>query len=686
MDNINQWIGAQFPQFYNEDGANFIAFVKAYYEWLEQSGNAVHEIRSLLSYMDVDETKDAFLTHFQNEYMLNLPQNVAVNKRLLIKHITDLYRSKGSRRGYELLFRILFNEDIRIYIPGNDIFKPSDNTWVIQGYIETTDSDFLQDLTGTTITSSSGATALVENYNVININNKVINVLTLSNINGNFKYGEFVLSNDVPALTLDNAPMIIGSLSAISITNGGIDFNVGDIVNIAGEGSIAFGRVIGVKSENGKVVFNLVDGGFGYSLGASIQVAGGNGTGATFNIGSLVDQTIYVINTDVINDFYNTQLDIASEGFTLHISNTNGAFSVGEVINSYANGVALDFAYLNNINVANGEVLSNSTLNITNLTVVLVDNPNFLNTVGPEAALNNANLVGGVVLNGGTSGTKIFVNSVLPKTQYIANGTLTAANSTVLILNNANGYFLPTANVYGQTSSANAYNNQTIRNTVWVFPAANGNLDSPINSILTYQTLVIGKIASLVNENPGEGYSSNPTVTITEPLIAQLEIPDGQGGFWGQDANVTAKALTANGIMTAIGILSSGYGFEPNESLEISSPDNPDIAASGFAVVDGTGVSPGYWKNNKSFPSDKTFIEDDFYYQPFSYEIIAPRMIDTYEKFVTDIVHPVGMKMFGKFNIIDETPAAQTHLQSTSTLVVTVNANGVVTNTNYTGT
>src|ERR1700722_764943 len=665
---INQFIPAQFPSFYNQLGPNFIAFVRAYYEWMSSEGNPVHETRSLLNYMDVDQTKDAFLTHFQNEYMLNLPTNMAASPRFLIKHIIDLYRSKGTPRGYELLFRILFNEDIRIYIPGNDIFKPSDNTWVVQGYIETTDSEFLQQMVGQSVySSSSGASALVENYNVINTNDKVINVLTLSSINGVFKYGEFLLSHDIPTLNLNNAPLIIGSLSAVSITSGGIFFKIGDSVNISGSGSDALGRVIGTKSENGKVIFKLLSGGQGFTQNAQIQVVGGNGTGATFSIGSLVDKTAFQVNTDEILTYYNTQVDIASEGFTLDISNTSGTFQVGEVINAYSNGIALDFAYLTSTNLANGEVLSNTSLGISGLTVVEIDNPNFVNLTGPEASLNNANLQTGAILLGGSSGAQIYINSSLGKVQYLANGTLTNANSTILVVTSANGYFLPTSNIHGQTSAASGYLNQTVRNTNWLFPgdSGNSNLDSIISAVLSYETLIIGTIASLIDENPGDGYSSNPTVDITEPLIFQLQIPDGTGGFLGGDANVSATAQSANGIMTAIQITSSGFGFSPNEPLDISSPNNPDVAASGVAIVDGTGISPGYWKNNKSFPSDQIFIEDDYYYQVYSYEIIAPRMLDTYEKFVTDIVQPVGTKMFGRFSIID-TQSAQPTLVSSS--------------------
>ena len=41
--NISTLIQSQFPSFYNEEGELFIAFVKAYYEWLEENGNTLYQ-------------------------------------------------------------------------------------------------------------------------------------------------------------------------------------------------------------------------------------------------------------------------------------------------------------------------------------------------------------------------------------------------------------------------------------------------------------------------------------------------------------------------------------------------------------------------------------------------------------------------------------------------------------------
>ena len=102
-NNISSLIESQFPGFYHEDGDNFVAFVKAYYEWLDQGGS---ESRKLLEYRDVDYTVDSFLDHFKNEFLNSLPENTAASKAFLVKHIQDLYKSKGSSEANKLLFSL----------------------------------------------------------------------------------------------------------------------------------------------------------------------------------------------------------------------------------------------------------------------------------------------------------------------------------------------------------------------------------------------------------------------------------------------------------------------------------------------------------------------------------------------------------------------------------------------------
>ena len=90
---ISQFVQNQFPRFYQEEGENFMLFVKAYYEYLETEstnhevpdGGPIAEARELLGYRDIDTTLEKFLEFFQKKYLYGIPFNVISNKRFLLK-------------------------------------------------------------------------------------------------------------------------------------------------------------------------------------------------------------------------------------------------------------------------------------------------------------------------------------------------------------------------------------------------------------------------------------------------------------------------------------------------------------------------------------------------------------------------------------------------------------------------
>ena len=73
---ISPFIQSHFPEFYKEYGSNFIAFTRAYYEWLESAGNPLEQSRSIYEYADIDSTLDTFVKYFKNKYMFSIPENI----------------------------------------------------------------------------------------------------------------------------------------------------------------------------------------------------------------------------------------------------------------------------------------------------------------------------------------------------------------------------------------------------------------------------------------------------------------------------------------------------------------------------------------------------------------------------------------------------------------------------------
>jgi hypothetical protein len=721
---ISPHIASQFPSFYKSDGPNFIAFVEAYYEWMESSNNPLYHSRRLLEYADIDETADQFIKYFKNTYINSLPESIAGDKRLLMKHILDLYRAKGTDRSIKLLFRLLFDESIDLYIPGDYLLRPSDGEWKKQYYIETTSSPYLNDTIGKLIRNSSGsATAIVESYTTKKINKKTINVLYLSSLSGEFKYGERLLCSEVSELTLDNAPVIVGSMTAIAMENGGFDFNVGDFLSVSGSGFDGRARVAATRDETGKVNFNLLNGGSGYSLNPNITVSttkeltitnlsngqfsnsdvildtgsganatvtfanssfiqvinfspnvefqvghtitngnttaqivdsiGGTGSGASFTVGALTDPEIFTINTDVINNYYNTSLDDNAYGYKVNITGTSGAgFTVGNTATSTANVVLLEAFGISANQVSEGESLSNTSLGISGLTTYRVDG-NFIWCIGSESNLSNANLAPGVILLSNTTVSSIQLYNNLPKYTVTATGTISTVNSTAVVVTSPVGEYVPSKTITDLNTGTTATIVSQDRLSNWIFPSRPStitNLDTLIGDTLDAVTIEVGKIAYLGRISPGNGYLTAPYIEVIEPGISALNEFDGEGSYKGRNAVINSQVSNKSGIATAVDVIDSGFGYVSNETVYLSK-ENSEVIIKGSAIVDRNGEEYGKWVNRKGFLSDINKLQDSRYYQLFSYEIVAMRMLETYESLVRDLVHPSGLALFGKYQL-----------------------------------
>lgn len=130
-------INRQVPEFVREEHPKFIAFLEAYYEFLEnkqgtQKNDLITKSKDLRFISDVDSSIASFEDNFFNTYANLIPRNVEVDKAFLIKHLLPLYLSKGSEASFKLLFRLLFNEEVEVIKPSNSILRASDGKWLIE--------------------------------------------------------------------------------------------------------------------------------------------------------------------------------------------------------------------------------------------------------------------------------------------------------------------------------------------------------------------------------------------------------------------------------------------------------------------------------------------------------------------------------------------------------------------------
>jgi hypothetical protein len=349
---VSQLVENQFPAFYKEDGPVFVAFVKAYYEFLETTDKYTYkENRELFNSNDIDDTLDEFLGHFKEKYLADFPFVTATDKRFMIKHIMDYYRSKGSKQSLELLMRLLYNEEVEIYYPGEDILKASDSEWYTPVYIEVSKSNRTRGFLNKQIRgSNSGASAFVEGVVTKRVDGKLIDVVYLSSVRGNFSKDERVTDDGV----IKNSPKIVGSLTSLTIGNGGRNNIIGDIFDvITDQGRQGKVRVDGIENATGKVDFKIEAGGYGYTNTELSQTA----TDIYVS-----DAILYTDNSNTVLDFIRFEPVVQRlETLTLlSATDVNSSAVVGDYLIGQSGADAF---------VANGYIVSISNTDSEGLTI-----------------------------------------------------------------------------------------------------------------------------------------------------------------------------------------------------------------------------------------------------------------------------------------------------------------------------
>ena len=372
---ISPLVENQFPAFYKEEGPQFIAFVKAYYEWMEQPGNITNMTRSLSDFRDIDTTLEEFVVQFKEKYLKNIQFDTATNKRLLVKNALDLYRSKGTERSIDLFFKLVYGTSAEVRYPADNILRVSDGIWERPEYLEITHNRYNIDYVGAEIIGAlTGSKAFVEKFIRRRTSAGYVDILYISGRQGAFTNGELIGLNvdNVPVFDRTKRAKLIGSINRVTMIDRGRDFKVGDIVHfegtINGQGGLA--RVESVSEAVGIVDFIFLDGGYGYTLDSESIISekvltlsdvvpntnsdqyfrlfeqaveplvNASFTSATANlsIGSLVSR--YAANGQLVGSGKIVDLDQTDANGLVTISHVNGVFTNTTNYYTVANGIS----------------------------------------------------------------------------------------------------------------------------------------------------------------------------------------------------------------------------------------------------------------------------------------------------------------------------------------------------------
>ena len=246
--------------------------------------NPVNTIQDLLNFRDPDKVISNFLTKFRNEFLSTIPENLneSVDKRKLIKNIKSVYRAKGTTRGHEIFFRMLFGIPSETIYPRENMLRVSDGKWTTNKILRaiSTAGD-TSELVGRTITGqTSNATGVIEAVSKFQISENEITEFTIGedSIQGTFQTGEEVRGTASDTSSSFIKATVSGVPGTLTITNDGILVNESDNVIVTGGGT---GSIIQVEAiGNGGITdFIIDDAGTNYAIGDDLVFNNANTNG-----------------------------------------------------------------------------------------------------------------------------------------------------------------------------------------------------------------------------------------------------------------------------------------------------------------------------------------------------------------------------------------------------------------------
>ena len=120
------------PEHVTSNYPHLVDAFKNYADFLEHVNGAGHYLNTVDLQRDIDLAEEQFLEQLQKEVGAPIPRQFAADPRIFYKRVTEFYRSRGTPDSIKAFFRILYNDDVEIYFPKEDMFIPSDGKWYSQ--------------------------------------------------------------------------------------------------------------------------------------------------------------------------------------------------------------------------------------------------------------------------------------------------------------------------------------------------------------------------------------------------------------------------------------------------------------------------------------------------------------------------------------------------------------------------
>ena len=663
----------QFPAIYRDEGSELVAFVEQYYKFVEQENNmGVYHNRRMFEHRDIATTLSEMIVFFQKKFCADLPLDDDTTVKFIVRNILSLYRRKGSESGIILFFRLFYAEDVEIYYPASNIFKPSDSSWKEGAFLQlfpnnaefkSNETDAIYEyaaLAGKNIIGSiSEARAAVNKINIVMLNKTLTPIIYINDVKGTFeKFDNIIAKVNGEDISFG---IVQGSASAIDIDETKprtTDNELGDIFkfeSLRGRGGKCI--VTDLQDEfTGTISYTITDGGWGYTVANTELIVS--------------DQVIILDNED--EDFVIEERLRDASGNEGIVTGQN-KLAVGVYMNAgdEFDGTAIstldrdtnvtfqpaDFSVSEKNSSSPGDLFPKTgddddvkvgqLENVQNIGLIQDKIADFL---GVSINSTNYNTVPPAVR--AMSGTADPVTLATPLNQAfdltpISVGTV----KTFININPGSSY----ENDVFAIVRDQVFRNFERKNQILVLDVFDASFDVG-DTITQPSTGVSGKIiatnttGSYLEVLPYAYYGFTNADILHKGNTYELIVTETayDSDIHGENGEITTLTEFSEGRISEVKIINSGIGYIDGETVDLID-DEGTVHATGKLSCLTQGITEGYFGNYNSHIQPSNKIRDNDFYQEYSYEIQGVIDPQEYEEVLKRTVHPAGTKSFNRF-------------------------------------
>jgi len=167
---------------------------------------------------------------------------------------------------------------------------------------------------------------------------------------------------------------------------------------------------------------------------------------------------------------------------------------------------------------------------------------------------------------------------------------------------------------------------------------ANKPIELTDGNITTIESSVLPVVSNVTVLNAGSNYKVGDRVLFTA-----------SAGDSGKGAYGIVSKVNSEGGVIKIDIQNFGINYRTAPSVSIVSPRGQDFV--GVCTSVGVCEYAGYYANNDGRLSTNKVMQDNHYYQNYSYVLLSEITIDKYRDSIRRLIHPAGLGFFGQVAI-----------------------------------